>query len=528
MKRDPELVLAARESRAGVAAAGRRALFAIAAATVLILLAHWSTAASMASIWARSETYAHGYFIAPIALWLTWRARHDLAGLAPRLDPLGFVLLAAAGAAWLVGAAGHAQVVQQYAMVAMIPAAVIALAGRRVAATLAFPLAFLLLAVPVGDGLLPRLMSFTADFTVTALRLSGIPVYREGNFFAIPSGRWSVVEACSGLRYLIAAFTVGAVYAYLSYRKAWKRALFLALSLAVPIIANGLRAYFIVLIGHFSDMKLAVGIDHLVYGWVFFGVVIGLLFWLGSFFRDDESRPARHANAPAGKTGAPAPATAVALAGVVALSALGPAYAAYLQNERQGASAVLVAPQGVNGWIQQAPAPGGWRPHYQGATASAFALYRSDAGTVALFLARYVHQREGAELVTSANSLAGSPDGPWAASGESARSERLGALELDVRETRLRSPGGRLLVWDWYRVAGRELSDPYVAKALLARDTLLGRGDDAGAVVIAAPYAERAEQAQETLRRFAADMLPAVQAALAAQPIVPQPASKAP
>ena len=523
MKRDPELVLAARETQAACDAAGRRALFAIAAATVLIVLVYWSTATSMASIWARSETFAHGYFIAPIALWLVWRARHGLAGLAPRLDPLGFVLLAAAGALWLVGTAGHAQVVQQSAMVAMIPAAVIALAGRGVAAALAFPLAFLLLAVPVGEGLLPRLMNFTADFTVTALRLSGIPVYREGNFFAIPSGQWSVVEACSGLRYLIAAFTVGAVYAYLNYRKAWKRAVFLALSLAVPILANGLRAYFIVLIGHFSDMKLAVGIDHLVYGWVFFGVVIGLLFWLGSFFRDDEAAPARGAKVPAGTTSVPAPATAAALAGVVALSAVWPAYAAYLQNERRGASAVLVAPQGINGWTRQAPAPGGWRPHYQGATASASALYRSEAGTVALFLARYVDQREGAELVSSANSLTGSPDGPWSASGEGGRTERLGALELQVRETRLRSSGERLLAWDWYRVAGRELSDPYVAKALLARDTLLGRGDEAAAIVIAAPYTERVEQAQETLRRFAADMLPAVQAALATQP-----ASKAP
>lgn len=523
MKRDPELVLAARASQAAGEAAGRRALFAVAAATLLIVFVYWSTAASMASIWARSETYAHGYFVVPIALWLTWRARHGLAGLAPRLDPLGFLLLGAAGAAWLAGAAGHAQVVQQYAMVAMVPGAVIALAGRRIAAALAFPLAFLLLAVPAGEGLLPRLMNFTADFTVTALRLSGIPVYREGNFFAIPSGQWSVVEACSGLRYLIAAVTVGAVYAYLSYQKAWKRAVFLALSLAVPILANGLRAYFIVLIGHFSDMKLAVGIDHLVYGWVFFGVVIGLLFWLGSFFRDDEAAPARHANAPAGTTSVPGPATAVALLGVVALSAVWPAYAAYLQNERQSASAALVAPQGVNGWVRQAPAPAGWRPHYQGATASAFALYRSDAGTVALFLARYVDQREGAELVSSANSLAGSPDGPWSASGEAGRAERVGALELQVRETRLRSAGGRLLVWDWYRVAGRDLSDPYLAKALLARDTLLGRGDEAAAVVIAAPYAERPGQAQETLRRFATDMLPAVQHALAAQP-----ASKAP
>ena len=173
-------------------------------------------------------------------------------------------------------------------MVAMIPTVVIIIAGRRVARALAFPLGFLLLGVPVGEALIPPLMDWTADFTVTALRLSGIPVYREGTFFTIPSGQWSVVEGCSGLRYLIASITVGALFAYLSYQKLWKRLLFVALSVIVPIIANGMRAYMIVMIAHLSDMKLALGIDHLIYGWLFFGLVMLLLFWIGSFWRDPE------------------------------------------------------------------------------------------------------------------------------------------------------------------------------------------------------------------------------------------------
>ena len=103
----------------------------------------------------------------------------------------------------------------------------------------AFPLAYLLLAVPFGEALIPPLIDFTADFTVTALQLTGIPVYREGSFFTIPSGNWSVVEACSGLRYLIASFTLGTLYAYLTYRSLKRRLIFIALSVIVPIIANG-------------------------------------------------------------------------------------------------------------------------------------------------------------------------------------------------------------------------------------------------------------------------------------------------
>ena len=85
--------------------------------------------------------------------------------------------------------------------------------GLEVARTIAFPLAFTLMAVPIGEFLLPNLMNQTADFTVAALRLTGVPVYREGLYFTVPTGRWSVVEACSGLRYLIASLTLGLLFA---------------------------------------------------------------------------------------------------------------------------------------------------------------------------------------------------------------------------------------------------------------------------------------------------------------------------
>src|SRR5258706_16017176 len=149
----------------------------------------------------------------------------------------------------------------------MIWARVLAIWGREVAGAIGFPLGFLVLGVPMGEGLIPPMMDWTADFTVRALQFSGIPVFREGLFFTIPSGNWSVVEGCSGVRYLIASLTVGVLFAYLSYRRTWKRLLFAAMSIVVPIIANGMRAYLIVMIAHLSNNQLAHGVDHFIYGW---------------------------------------------------------------------------------------------------------------------------------------------------------------------------------------------------------------------------------------------------------------------
>jgi exosortase A len=486
----------------------------ICVALTAVLALYWDTASSMAGTWAASTAYNHGYLVLPIALWLVWRKRAQLAQLSPAPDYLGFALLAATGFAWLVAEAGRVLVVQQYALAAMPAAVVLALAGRRVAAALAFPLAFLLFAVPTGEALVPRLMDWTADFTVAALRLSAIPVYREGNSFSLPSGNWSVVEACSGLRYLIASLTVGTLFAYLNYRRLWKQALFVAVALVLPVFANFLRAYLIVMIGHLSNMKLGIGVDHMLFGWVFFGAVIIVLFWFASFWRDAEDGGAVIERSLMPSSRGLITGTA---AGAVALAAAWPLYAAHLdRSSAERDSLELAAVPAVGGWTSDAASLTEWRPHYVGAAASRFTVYRKGENAVALYIGYYRDQRQGAELIGWQNAIVQSEDRVWANVGESARSVELASGAVRVRETRLRGAGQRLLVWDWYSISGRDTSSPYLGKALLARDKLLGRGDDSAAVVLAAPYGARPDEGAQALAEFARDMLPAIHATLIA------------
>src|ERR1051326_6345779 len=163
----------------------------LAAALLAILSIYSDTAKSIVAIWRSSDTFAHGYLVVPISAFLIWTKRREVAALAPRPDVLGLALMGGAGFVWLAAEEAQVQVLAQYALVAMVLAPVGALAGRRLAWALAFPLGVLLLAVPFGEAFLPRLMDWTAEFTVAALRVTGIPVYREGTFFTIPSGHWA-------------------------------------------------------------------------------------------------------------------------------------------------------------------------------------------------------------------------------------------------------------------------------------------------------------------------------------------------
>lgn len=489
---------------AGIAVAG----------LVALLLVYLDTVASMVNIWARSETFAHGYLIAPISAFLVWRQRHALAAITPRPSWWGLAAIAGAGAVWVVAEVAQVQVVRQLALVALVCGFVLTVLGYRVAWQLAFPLGFLFLAVPMGEALIPPLMDFTADFTVAALQLTGIPVYREGTFFSIPSGNWSVVEGCSGLRYLIASITCGVLYAYLSYDSFVKRVLFIAASVVVPVIANGLRAYMIVMIAHLSDMRLALGVDHFIYGWVFFGIVMLILFWLGSFWHDPAPRE-RSAAVPAPAADAPMAGIFAATVVALAVAAVWPAYAAHLERSAAAAEAVKLAPPaGANGWSAGADFTG-WRPQYQGTDAAAFQTYRKGDREVALYLGYYRNQRQDHELINSRNVMIHQKDPVWSNVGEARRAAGIGAGPDEVRQTKLRSAGQRLLVWDWFVISEHHLTSPYLGKALLARDKLLGRGDDGAAIILATPYEEGAGEPEATLREFARDMLPAIEAALA-------------
>jgi exosortase A len=484
---------------------------------IALLLGYYDTTASIVKIWSRSETFAHGFLIFPISAYMLWTRRRELAQFAPVPDWRGLIVLAMLGLGWLAADLARVQVVQQLALVAMIPAWLWAILGPRVTWAMAFPLAFLMLAVPMGESLIPPLMNFTADFAVNMLQLTGIPVYREGTFFTIPSGNWSVVEGCSGLRYLIASFTLGCLYAYLTYRTIWRRVLFGVAAVIVPIIANGLRAYMIVMIAHLSGMRLALGIDHYIYGWVFFGIVMLLLFWVGSLWREDEAIKADAGGAGStpdlGPFSTPRPFPMIALAALV-VAALWPVYAAYLDSKVPRDFHIRLAPPKPAGGWEPAVAFTDWQPHYLGADAYFTQTYRKGDKTVAVFLSYYRYQRQDAELVNSQNFMIRQKHPVWSNVGESERSEALDGTNVAMVQTKLRSPQLRLLIWNWDWLNGVATVNPYWAKLIEAKSRLLGHWDDAAAIIVYAPYDEQPETAAQTMREFLRDMMPSLTATL--------------
>lgn len=379
---------------------------------VLVLAAYHRTGLAMVEIWDRSETFTHAFVVPPITLWLIWRQRAALATLQPRPQPWMLLPLLLLAALWWVADRVVVNAAAHFAFTALLVGGVPAILGWAVTRQILFPLGFLFFAVPFGEFMTPVLMQATADFTVGALRFSGIPVFREGQQFVIPSGRWSVIEACSGIRYLMASFMVGTLFAYLNYQSTRKRLIFAVVSLVVPVLANWVRAYIIVMLAHLSSNKIATGVDHILYGWVFFGIVITAMFFVGARWADAE--PAGPTSGGASRAAAPWAARQWVVVGLcmaaMAWPALKPGYTA---ATRPVPVAVLPATL-AGGWAPDDAALTAWRPRFEGASLQEHRGFRqAQGGTVGVHLLYYRNQAPGRKLVSSVNILVYSEDPVW-------------------------------------------------------------------------------------------------------------------
>lgn len=468
----------------------RLPLLTLGAAWGLLAVLYYSTGASMVEIWNRSETFAHAWVVPPISAWLVWRMRATLAPMLPQPAPLWLIVLLPLGLFWLLGDLAAANSVTQFGLLGMAVALVPALLGTAIARQLAFPLGFLCFAVPFGDFLTPWLIERTADFTVLAVRASGIPVFREGTQFVIPSGSWSVVEACSGIRYLMASLMVGTLFAYLNYNSSRKRWAFVAVAIVTPLVANWLRAYMIVMLGHLSGNTLAVGVDHIIYGWVFFGIIMLAMFMIGARWADPEPAPPAAAGGAAGGAAARSPAGSLATAVVAALLVALPVGLRAQADHAVPAGAPQLALPALPGWSWVDEPGNNWQPHFLNPAATVHGRYEPEAGgpAIGLYVGYYRDQRQGRQLVTSVNVMTGGDD--WARTrsgvtefdGHVWRTADLRGLALGQLNSVSQAP--RLRVWQIYWINGRLFSSDWQAKAYGALQSLLGHGDDAAVLLV--------------------------------------------
>lgn len=469
----------------GEGAGWRHALTRLGVVWGVILILFWRDAADMASIWWNSSTFNHCLLIIPILWWLVDQRKAELTKLTPRIWLFPLLWIAGAALGWLVGDAGGLALARHAGLVMLLQGSAALLLGPAVTRGLLFPLFYMFFLVPFGEELVPPLQMVTAQMCMWLLGLTGIPAHLDGIYIATPTALFRVAEACSGVKFLVAMVALGALVANLCFRSWPRRIAFMAASVVIPIIANGLRAFGTIYVAHHGNLDFAASFDHVLYGWIFFGIVIALVLAAGWPFFDRAADAAPIDADRLAKTKGREIPVGLALA-VLAALVLAPVGWGYAVNNRASPVPARVALPDVPGWTRVAYRPEHpWTPRFAGATHRLLGRYRSASGAEAdLYLAVFARQREGQELVGFGQGAAGGA-GDWAWSEGCAppargRCERISNAAQHQRE-----------VLSFYRVGGTTSGSSAAIKLATLKARLLGRNQEAVAILVSAEQTGR-------------------------------------
>ncbi len=486
------------------------ALAVIAIASFVFAVVFQREIAGAVQVWIDSTAYNHCFLILPLIGFLLWERRAVIASVSPRPALWPLLLMPLLSAVWLTAAVLNIQEGRQLMMIAMFEVVVLIVLGLRLYWLLLAPLLFLFFLVPSGAFLVPSLQSITADIVVAGLHTLHIPVFSDGYMIEIPEGPFEIAEACAGLRFLIASIVFGCFFAVVMYRSLWRRTLFILMSIFVPIFANGLRALGIIVLAHLEGSASAVAADHVLYGWLFFTLVIMILIAIGMALarKSDTTLPDPPA-ATGDLSSEPAPwRFAVAVTAAVLLAVAGPAYAARLDNLFPAASLPQTdGPSVAPPWHSLTGVTAEWHPLVHGADREFLESFEEPgSGIILRFVGLYRLRAIGNQLTTAENRLA--DDTEWRIAERHREAVAWGGKEASVTRAEIVSGRHRRLVWSFYVVDGKIAAGLIETKLLQARAVLLRRASLAALVAVSASMDDPQDPAAAQLARFLAASQP--------------------
>ena len=265
------------------------------AATFLIL--YWPVMTDLVWNWSRDSNYSHAFLVLPVAAYLAWERRRELASTERHPSFVGFLVIGASLATLLIGIAGVEFFLMRISLIGVMTGMVLFLAGWRWLRILLFPLAFTLLMIPIPPVLFYQfafpLQLLSTRFGVAILDIARIPVLREGNVIALAHTTLEVTEACSGIRSLLSLFTLAVLYGYFTTPHRGSRVAIAALSVPIAIVANGLRVAGTGIAAQYIGPAAATGFLHEFSGWTVFMTSLAMLIAVSSLFRFLPPAPAR-------------------------------------------------------------------------------------------------------------------------------------------------------------------------------------------------------------------------------------------
>jgi len=248
--------------------------------------------------WWNEPDYGHGFLVPLFSGYVFWRQREQLFKTESKLANFGLLVMVGAVVLLLVGSLGAELFTSRISLLVLLAGMILFLAGWKVLRAVSFPLAFLLLMIPIPVVIYNQitfpLQLIASRFATFWLELVQVPVLREGNVLILPNYSLEVVEACSGIRSLMTLITLAVAYGYLVEPRRWARYSLVILMIPIAIVSNAIRIMGTGVLTYHFGPKAAEGFFHEFSGWVIFLAALILMFvshaTLKRFGRSQEQR----------------------------------------------------------------------------------------------------------------------------------------------------------------------------------------------------------------------------------------------
>ena len=248
------------------------------------LLSYWQTIVGLYQQWSTDGDYSYAFLIPAISAYLIWERRHKLGSTPIASNWVGGVFFFVFLVISAYGILGSSPSAVRPAIPLIILSITLFCFGTEVFKVIWLPLAYLIFMIPLptlfGTLIGVHLKLISTQLGKLILQIFGVSVFVEGNVIDLGITQLQVVDACSGLRYLLPLLALGVIFAYMLERVRWKQVVLVLSAIPIAVITNGIRIGITGLLAHYYSLEAAEGFFHGFSGWLIFMVAFALLFAL--------------------------------------------------------------------------------------------------------------------------------------------------------------------------------------------------------------------------------------------------------
>jgi exosortase D (VPLPA-CTERM-specific) len=245
-------------------------------------ICYQKTLVGLFRVWKFDGDYSYAVVIPFVTGYLIWKCKPLLSTTRIRPNWLGgvffFILLGIS----MYGTLGSSPSAVRPAMPLILLAITLFCYGTEVFRVLAFPLTLLIFMIPLPTVFQTKigvpLQAVSTGVGEFILRLLGVSVFVEGNIIDLGIIQLQVVEACSGLRYILPLLALGVVFVYIFEHIRWKQIVLVLSTIPTAILSNALRIAITGYLAQNYSLRLAEGFFHGFSGWLIFIFALFMLF----------------------------------------------------------------------------------------------------------------------------------------------------------------------------------------------------------------------------------------------------------